>query len=232
MNAKDEDFQKRREAARAQLSALPGNDAPDAAGRRHFFDAVYERAAGDEAAIPWADLEAKPELLSYLADHPGKRRRALDIACGLGDNAEALANAGYTTIAFDIAEEAIAWAKKRFPETAVSYETADLFNPPESWAPGFDLVHECYTLQALPPEGVEETARAICRLVAPGGTLLVYSRTRPDGADADGPPWPLEETNLRLPERFGLTQVSDKRFSISRGDRVIDHSFAVWHRPA
>ncbi|MEO1067427.1 MAG: class I SAM-dependent methyltransferase, partial [Pseudomonadota bacterium] len=161
---------------------------------------------------------------------PGAGARAIDIACGLGDNAEAMATAGYKTTGFDIVEKAIAWASKRFPESPVDYRVADLFSPPQEWVGGFDLVHECYTLQALPEGMVKETAAAICALVAPGGTLLVYTRCRPDGADADGPPWPLEERNLTLPAAHGLTKLSEKSFQVDRHDKVIDHSFAVWRK--
>jgi hypothetical protein len=52
--------------------------------------------AGTEA-IPWADLEPNPHLLSWLEANPtdGRGRRALKVGCGLGDDAEALAELGF-----------------------------------------------------------------------------------------------------------------------------------------
>jgi hypothetical protein len=37
-----------------------------------------------------------------------------------------------------------------FPQSAVDYRVADLFDAPSEWRGAFDLVHELYTLQALP----------------------------------------------------------------------------------
>jgi len=224
----DPDFQKRREAARARLDDLPGNTATDNAGRNVFFKAVYENANGDEAAIPWADLAPKPHLLDWLSRQDGTGKKALDIACGLGDNAEAIAAKGYATTAFDVVEKAILWAGRRFPDSVVDYQVGDLFKLATAWREGFDLVHECYTLQALPPEILLDTMNAICAFVAAGGTLLLYTRTRADGATAEGPPWPLEERFLDLPAKFGLIKKSDERFHLIRGDKCVPHSFAVW----
>ena len=226
----DPDFAARREKVRSALDELPGNYAEDSDGRNVFFDAVYDRANGDEAQIPWADLAPKDDLVSYLETHAGEGRRAIDVACGLGDNAEAMAAYGYQVTAFDVVEKAIEWAKKRFKNSDVSYQAADLFNPPSDWRQGFDLVHECYTLQALPEGMIEESTKAICDLVAPQGTLLIYTRMRDNGAAANGPPWPLQEQYLDLPAKNGLTKLSDKRFTVKRGDREIPHSFAIWER--
>ena len=169
----DPDFQARREKVRKALDELPGNYAEDSDGRNVFFDAVYDRANGDEAEVPWADLAPKDELKRYLEEHAGKGKRAIDVACGLGDNAEAMAAHGYDVTAFDVVAKAIDWANGRFPNSDVTYQAADLFSPPSHWHYGFDLVHECYTLQALPEGMIEDSAKAICDLVAPQGILPV-----------------------------------------------------------
>lgn len=226
----DPNFSARREKTREALDELPGNYAQNSDGRNVFFDAVYDRADGDEAEIPWADLAPKAELENYLKAHSGAGKLAIDVACGLGDNAEAMAVHGYQVTAFDVVEKAIEWAKKRFLNSKVAYQTVDLFDPPRNWHHGFDLVHECYTLQALPEGMIEDSTKAICNLVAPQGILLIYTRMRDNGAAANGPPWPLQEQHLDLPAKHGLTKLSDKRFSLQRGDREIPHSFAIWER--
>ncbi|MEP6357149.1 MAG: class I SAM-dependent methyltransferase [Hyphomicrobiales bacterium] len=230
----DDAFLARRASARAELDALPGNYAHDSAGRTVFFDAVYEEAKGDEAAVPWADLEPKDYLIEWLAKSAdqviGQGKSAIDVGCGLGDNAEAMAAHGYATTAFDVVVKAIDWAKKRFPATGVNYQVADLFALPDEWMQSFDLVHECYTLQALPPEMLHETSKAICGLVAPGGKLLIYTRARADGAEANGPPWPIEEQFLDLPKQFGLTKLSEQKLIVPRDVRNIPHHFSIWQR--
>ncbi len=66
------------------------------------------------------------------------------------------------------------------------------------------------------PDMVERTAAAIASLVKPGGTLLVFTRIRPDGAEADGPPWPLEESATRIFEKLGFALVDENRFENER----------------
>lgn len=231
-------FQKRRDEAREKINAMDEGALHDEAERQAFFNAVYQQAAGDAAFVPWADLKEKDQLKQWLEENSGIKSSpaltAMDVACGLGDNAEALARAGYATTAFDLAADAIEWAKKRFPESTVSYHQADLFDLPQDWLGAFDLVHECYTLQALAPGRVERTAAAIASLVKPGGTLLVFTRIRPDGAEADGPPWPLEESATRIFEKLGLVLVNENRFENERrgpaGTRVIPHTFMEWKK--
>ncbi|MCI5077205.1 class I SAM-dependent methyltransferase [Oricola sp.] len=200
--------------------------------RRDFFKDIYRRADGDPGQIPWAELAAKAKLNEWLMRHPGEGRTAIDIACGLGDNAEALAKAGYLTTAFDLSEHAIRWAKKRFPDSLVHYETADLFSLPQAWRGAFDLVNECYTLQSLSPDMLPETAGAVASLLRPGGALLVYARWRADGQEANGPPWPLEESRLHVFADLGLVLEDEERFKLERPGRSIPHSFAVWRKPA
>ena len=55
-----------------------------------WFEPVYEQAAGDDEAIPWARMSAHPVFLDWLEQSPitGLGKNALVIGCGLGDDAE------------------------------------------------------------------------------------------------------------------------------------------------
>ncbi|MEZ5872574.1 MAG: class I SAM-dependent methyltransferase [Nitratireductor sp.] len=224
-----EAFRQRREAMKQRIDPLDRHMI-DGGDRYAFFNAVYAMAEGDAAGVPWADLKPKPQLEKWLAANPGNGRRAIDIACGLGDNAEALAAAGYRTTAFDLAEKAIAWARQRFPQSGVDYHVADIFNPPSGWKGGFDLVHECYTLQAVPPQMLASMMAAIADLVAPGGTLIVYTRIRHDGTGTSGPPWPLQESEAMGFSGHGFRLVSRNSFELVRPDRRIPHWFCIWQK--
>ncbi|WP_205410845.1 class I SAM-dependent methyltransferase [Salaquimonas pukyongi] len=240
----DPEFPKRREAAREKVNALDRGKVHSQPERTAFFNDVYVQAAGDAAYVPWADMKPKDELVQWLRENPGISSAstsspvpsAVDIACGLGDNAEAMAAAGYETTAFDLSADAIDWAKRRFPESPVKYCQADLFAPPEKWLKNFDLVHECFTLQALPPQMLGKTAAAIAALAAPGADLLVYTRWRKDGAPVDGPPWPLEESRLDCFAALGFERITETRFTVEkaatadRPARVIPHAFTHWRR--
>ncbi len=223
-------FADRRKALRDRLDKLDVGARDRVPERTAFFERVYETAGGDTAFVPWADLKPKDRLQAFLADHPGNGRRAIDVACGLGDNAEALGAAGWRTTAFDVSGRAVAWARERFPATKVEYRVADLTALPPEWAGGFDLVHECYTIQSVSGELRRAFARAIASLVAPGGRLLVYARFAPDGNNQAGPPWPLTPDEAAMFADFGLVEVSEERFDLRRPDRVIPHLFAVWER--
>jgi SAM-dependent methyltransferase len=171
-----------------------------------WFEPLYASAAGDASVIPWADLRPNLNLLRWLksCDVRGDGRRALDIGCGLGDNAHALAAAGFRVTAFDVAPSAIEWWRKRFPDATVDFRTGDVFHPPAEWAGAFALVHECYTLQALPPDVREQATRSIAPLVAPGGRLLVIARARNEDEPPGTMPWPLTRSELMHFEEFGL----------------------------
>lgn len=190
-----DDFAARRAAARERLNALDPHMTPGGVEadpfRRDWFEAVYALANDDAAAVPWGNLAPHPLLAEFLANRDLSGRRALDVGCGLGDNAEALASAGADATAFDLVEKAVDWARRRFPASPVTYRVADLFAPPVEWRGAFDFVNECYTLQAVPEAVLPQAAAALASLVAPGGELLVIARARADDASAFGPPWPL-----------------------------------------
>jgi SAM-dependent methyltransferase len=202
----DPDFAARRLAARKRLDTIDDAGLSDP-HRRAWFEKVYELAGDDPANIPWADLTPHPLLADWLAkaSSPRAGARALDIGCGLGDNAATIAAKGWRVTRFDLSRIAVVWAKKRFPAT--DFVAADLFAPPPEWTGAFDFVHECYTLQALPSGVREDAMAAIARFVAPGGRLLVIARSREAAAPAAGPPWPLSAEEIMAFVTHGLSAV-------------------------
>ena len=172
------------------------------------YDATYQAAARDADKVPWAEGRPKPLLADWLeaADVRGDGRRALVVGSGLGDDAEALAARGFSVTAFDLSPTAIAWTHERFPDSAVSYHVADLFDLPADWQGAFDLVVEIYTFQSLPPTIRPEAMDRVAALVAPGGELLVICRGREEHEPAPGPPYPLSRAELRRLESGGLAE--------------------------
>jgi len=198
-----------------------------------WFEALYEKADGKIEIIPWADMAPNPNLIQWLDTHniAGTRPSALEIGCGLGDNAEALARRGFAVTAFDISETAVEWSKRRFSGSMVSYEIRDLFRPPGSWQGAFDFVLESYTLQVLPPELRTRAIRSISRFVAPGGTLLVICRGREEGEDRGRMPWPLTKRELARFGGNGLDRVEFKDF-MDTEDPPVRRFRAVYRRPS
>jgi SAM-dependent methyltransferase len=156
------------------------------------------------------DLGPNPGLLAW-AEHQGATprigTRALVVGCGLGDDAEEVARWGGQVVAFDISAAAVNGAKRRFPESNVHYEAADLLDPPLGWRRAFAFVFEAHTLQSMPPSMRARAIERLAAFVAPGGTLLVIARGRDEREEVDGPPWPLAASELEPFETAGLEVV-------------------------
>ncbi|MGB7247297.1 MAG: class I SAM-dependent methyltransferase [Phormidesmis sp.] len=177
-----------------------------------WFDPLYAKADGDFSQVPWALTQPVPYLTDWLAKNAGAGRSAVVVGCGLGDDAEALAEAGFSVTAFDISPSAIAWAEERFPDSTVNYGVADLFHLPADFLSSFDLAFEFRTLQALPVEVRTKAIAQVASLIKPGGTLLVITYVRESEAVPDGPPWPLSAGELAHFESVGLQEVEKKSF--------------------
>jgi SAM-dependent methyltransferase len=96
---------------------------------------------------------------------------------------------------------------RRYPDSRVSYSTADLLSVPAAWLESFDLVVESMTLQALPDPPRAAAIASVGRLVAPGGTLIVIARAREPGDPDDGPPWALTHDEIDALAGSGLRPV-------------------------
>ena len=171
-----------------------------------WFDVLYRQAAGNIERIPWADRGLNRNVVEWFErERPeAAGRNAIVVGCGLGQDAEALAQYGFQVTAFDIAPTAIEWAKQRWPESRVNYVCADLLATPAIWHRAFDFVLECYTVQALPAEIRPQTIAAVASLVSDNGRLLLVSRARDEHDPPGDLPWPLTEREVRLFETHSL----------------------------
>ncbi|PXX60905.1 methyltransferase family protein [Nocardia tenerifensis] len=163
-----------------------------------WFERLYVEAADGTAVVPWDAPEPNALLVDWLERHAraGGGTRAMVVGCGLGRDAEHLAELGFETTAFDVAETAIKTARERFPDSPVDYVVGDLLDPPAEWNGAFDLVVESITVQSLPVTVRDVATANVARMVAPGGDLLVIAGIAEEGAKADGPPWPLTRAEI------------------------------------
>jgi hypothetical protein len=196
-----------------------------------WFDSIYTDAKGDHTAVFWADLEPNPYLLTWLKscafEHVG--RKAITVGCGVGDDAEALSDAGYEVTAFDIAPEAIRLCNKRFPDTRVNYLVADLFYYPPHWKENFDLVYECNTIQVLPGKYRLQARDAMVSILAPQGNLLVSCRSRLRGKQEGDIPLPLDKEEIDGFIRCGLSEENFDAYDDNQ-DPPVPHFFATYKK--
>jgi SAM-dependent methyltransferase len=192
----------RRDVKRLALEAVERGDAVG------WFERLYAAAGYREDRIPWSDRMPNPNLVAFRNRHGlSAEGTAVVVGCGLGDDAVYLADLGFVVTAFDVSPTAVEWCRRRFPDAAVEWVTADLFALPASLVGRFEVVLEAYTVQALPLSRREAALRAVATLVAPGGSLLLFAMGRADGVAldlADGPPWPLSVAELGVLEQAGL----------------------------
>lgn len=126
-----------------------------------------------------AERGPNPHLVAWLRTFNAAptRRRCLVICCGLGDDAEALASAGFEVTAIDASAAVIEAARRRFPRSGVEYVMGDVLTLQQSRPEPFDLVFEACTRETVVPDARPKALSAIARLVAPGGRLFVLERT-------------------------------------------------------
>lgn len=163
-----------------------------------WFENIYKVANGNHENIFWADLEPSPYLVKWLEKKiiNKESKKACVIGCGVGDDAEAIADFGYEVTAFDISPSAIKLCKDRYKNTKVNYVVADLFDYPKEWFESFDLIYECNTIQVLPGEYRKKARIAMSSLLKAKGYILVSCRSRNDGEKENTVPLPLTKKEM------------------------------------
>jgi 2-polyprenyl-3-methyl-5-hydroxy-6-metoxy-1,4-benzoquinol methylase len=214
-------FEKQPEAMQQRVKSL-ATESLRQSDPTGWFEVLYTEANGNSEQVPWANLTTHPYLQDWLEHYApqGDGRSALVIGCGLGDDAEALAQRGFRVTAFDISPTAIVWCRKRFPDSLVTYVVADLFAMPPAWHHAFDLVVESRTIQSLPLSVRSKVIELIGQLVAKRGTLLVITRVRALDAEPEGPPWPLSDKELAQFQELGLQEIRRDSFGDTDNDSV------------
>lgn len=206
-------FEQQPEAIQQKVKSL-AEQALSQSNPSGWFEVLYAEANGDVSQVPWARLAIHPYLKDWFDTYAsqGDGRSALVIGCGLGDDAEALQARGFKVTAFDISPTAIAWCRKRFPDSPVTYVVADLLAVNPAWHRAFDLVVESRNIQSLPLDVRSKVIEAIASLVAKEGTLLVVTRRRDTDTEPPGPPWPLSDPELAQFQVLGFREIRRDTF--------------------
>jgi demethylmenaquinone methyltransferase/2-methoxy-6-polyprenyl-1,4-benzoquinol methylase len=121
------------------------------------------------------DARWKATLVSMAEVRAGER--ALDLACGTGDLAFAVATNGARAFGLDITHRMLQLAQAK--STAARFITGDMTSLPFRSA-SFDLVTTGYGLRNVPD--LDTAIDEIARVLRPGGRLLSLDFNRPESA--------------------------------------------------
>ncbi|MGB1295170.1 MAG: class I SAM-dependent methyltransferase [Flavobacteriales bacterium] len=172
-----------------------------------WFETLYSNSNESGEGVPWANMSPHPIFKDWLAQNKncGEGKTALVIGCGMGDDAIALEQNGFSVTAFDVSESAIELCKKRFPQSEVNFVQADLIEGIPEWQGQFDFVLEIYTIQALPPKYESILIGHICDFVAEKGEILMISEIQNNKRTFEvGPPWLLNISYVDAFEQHGF----------------------------
>lgn len=168
----------------------------------------YENLAGDYHLIfdDWeADMVAQGEVLDGIIRQAGLGPAAtvLDCACGIGTQAIALAQRGYSVHATDFSAAAVAQARATATRlgTDLTFGIADMRHLPTEVAGTFDVVMSCDNVLAhfLTDDSLRAVAESMAAMVVPGGLLIATIRDY--DAIVAGRPAP-REPHMDGPEAF------------------------------
>ena len=138
--------------------------------KRWLFEWRYWRGE-----TPWDTHITPPEVIEFLEGaRPG---RALDLGCGTGTNAIALARRGWQVTGVDFAARAIRRARRSASQAGVEidFRVGDVTDLGDLVEP-YDYVLDIGCLHALDGAGQESYAAGLARLVRLGGRYMLYAR--------------------------------------------------------
>jgi 2-polyprenyl-6-hydroxyphenyl methylase / 3-demethylubiquinone-9 3-methyltransferase len=150
-----------------------------------------ETAKFDRLAARWWDADGEsrplhdlnPVRLGYIADRVAlKGARALDVGCGGGLLSEALARAGASVTAIDLAPSVLEVARLHLFESGLSvdYREIAVETLAAEMPASFDIVTCMEMLEHVPDPG--SVIRACAMLLKPGGKLFLSTLNRTPAA--------------------------------------------------
>ena len=204
-----------------------------------FFDATYLAQLREEK--PPAQTRREVDfLLRALRPAPGAR--ILDVPCGFGRHAAALARRGFRVVGVDLSRAMIAEARRRFADRPrLTFVRGDMRRIP--FRGEFDAVVNLYTsFGYFTPAQNQAVLRRLARALRPGGTLLVDHRDPVYDATLPRRPWyRAGSTRFILEDRWfdRRTRITEStQLVIAPGSRLVrqrrlrfqQFSLAQWRR--
>jgi SAM-dependent methyltransferase len=127
---------------------------------------------------PWDTEVTPPEVEALLEEENCPPGRVLDLGCGTGTTAVAMARYGWDVVGVDFSGPAIRRARRKARRAGVAcrFYRADVTDL-NFLAMPFDLALDIGCLHSVPIAGWAPYAAELARLVRPGGLYLLYAFT-------------------------------------------------------
>jgi SAM-dependent methyltransferase len=151
------------------------------------WDASYH----DVEPAPW-DIGRPQPAVVRLASEGAFAGAVLDAGCGTGENALHIASLGLPVMGVDVAETALAIARKKAEERgiAIEFATADAFEL-DRLGRTFDTVLDCGLFHSFDAGERARYAASLASVTAPDGTLYLLCFSDDSG------PHPVSQDELR-----------------------------------
>ena len=147
----------------------------------HFWNERYSKDIGFEVLKTEKPSEAVVKLAKYLESKKIPfQGKVLDIGCGMGRNANWLAQKGFSVSGVDISQVAVKEASQRAQKLGLSinYQTADVSKSLPFADTSFDFVIDIVTNQLLSLDDLKSYKEEILRILEPEGKFLLYTLDR------------------------------------------------------
>jgi SAM-dependent methyltransferase len=163
------------------------------------FDSAYRLPF-----TPWGDFRIPEEIVALVAGEAP--RRVLELGCGVGRFSRYVARQGVTTTGIDFSPVAIAKARTRVARDKQRPEfiVGDVTQLDDVQGP-FDVSFDVGCFHCLDSAGQRKYASEVFRLLAPGGTHLIWALD-------DSPGGPLLSPSA-------MQEVFTPRFQLSRAHK-------------
>jgi SAM-dependent methyltransferase len=123
---------------------------------------------------PWDTNVTPPEVLEFIREAPPGR--ALDLGCGTGTNAMALAERGYQVTGVDFSAQAIRAARRKAAKAGlgIDFRVGDVARLDDLSGP-YDYALDIGCLFSLTAKDRASYAAGLARLLRPGGWYMLYA---------------------------------------------------------
>lgn len=169
------------------------------------WDALY-RLVGP-SSLGWHRDEIDSDLQETIAAHAPEPTDVLDIGTGLGTVAIACGRAGHRVVATDVSAAALEQARRRPGAESVVWLRDDIADSRLHGQFGLAIDRGCLPL--LDDAGARGYAKTLCRLIRPGGIVVLKILTGEDATARHAHPYTAEQVQARLGPDWAVLDDAD-----------------------